>query len=335
MDTKERLQFAEMCSRDYAPLKGCHDAERLLGAWHYATQKRDRRLYRYRSVSIYSLEELLFGYIYAGVASRFNDPLDCKPIVNRDELLPLYREMYHDCERTDSELMESLNEVADENDKWFRQAAHVACLSEDYDNELMWSHYADCHRGFVLGYDIPTDPANEVNQILYPVIYSDKPLDACKEVAIDIVQNCHARQMGVPEKPITNNYWSYMTTLFKRECWHYEKEWRLVKIFSLNGGEIPEHFRIFQKASVIYYGTDIDINNEIRLHTYALLNGLQEYKMQYVHEDGSYRLKAVQYVSKHEKQCREFLEDHYHSVFKSRLGRIKEHLEYLMNNMKP
>lgn len=76
-----------MCSRDYSPMVGCHDAERLVGAWYYASQKRNQSLYRYRSVSVNSLEGLLFGYIFAGFASRFNDPLDCKPIVNRNELL--------------------------------------------------------------------------------------------------------------------------------------------------------------------------------------------------------------------------------------------------------
>ena len=60
--------------------------------------------------------DLLFGYIYADFSSRFNDQLDCKPIVNRVELLPLYREMYPDCERTDSDLMDSLSDMADNND---------------------------------------------------------------------------------------------------------------------------------------------------------------------------------------------------------------------------
>lgn len=327
MTKEERLQFAEICSRDCSSLAGHHDAIRLLNAMLYANPKRNERLYRYRSISVYSLEELLFGYIYAGVAARFNDPLDCKPIVDRRELLSLYRGMYPDYEISDTELAGELNEMADRNAKWFREAAHVASLCEDYDNELMWSHYADSHKGFVLGYDIPKDSATEVNQILYPVVYSNTPLSVCKDVAIDVVQNCHAKQTGVPEKPITNNYWSYMTALFKRECWHYEKEWRLVKIYSLNGGDIPEHFRIFQRASVIYYGKDIDTNNEIRLHTYALLNGLQEFKMEYVFEDGEYRLKAMPYTSEFDDQCRDFIKCHHKVLLHNRLVLAEKYLK--------
>lgn len=327
MTIRERLQFAEMCSRDYAPMTGAVDSVRFSEALNYARAKRNTRLYRYRSVSVYSLEELLFGYIYAGPVFRFNDPLDCKPIVDKEMLLSLYKEMYPDNELPESEIRKLLDEMTDSTEKWFREAAHIACLSEDYDNELMWSHYAKSHTGFVLGYDFPNDPTSQINQLLYPVIYTDNPLSVCKEAAIDVAQDCHAKQTGVAEKAIANNYWNFMTALIKRECWHYEKEWRLVRLFSLDGGQIPEHFQIWKKPSVIYYGNNIDINDEIRLHTYAILNGLQEYKMQYVYEDGSYKLKAVPYTSDYDKQCRKFITGHYHSVVHERLKRIEEYIE--------
>ena len=34
----------------------------------------------------------------------------------------------------------------------FEEAA-ILCMSEDWDTILMWSHYADSHKGFVLGLD--------------------------------------------------------------------------------------------------------------------------------------------------------------------------------------
>lgn len=334
MTKEERLQFAAMCSRESKMANAYDDASRLTLALLYASQKRNLRLYRYRSVNEYSLEELLFGYIYAGSALRFNDPLDSMPLVDRDRLVPMYREMYPDTNMSDTVLAESLNKVADENKQWFRTAAHVASLCEEYDNELMWSHYAESHKGFVLGYDIPKDSSDRISQVLYPVIYSNKPLSICEDAVIDVLQHFHARHTDTPQKLITNNFWCFFTVLFKRECWHYEKEWRLMKVYSLNGGEIPEHLRIFQKANVIYYGVDIDINDEIRLHTYAMLNNVTEYKMKYVYQDGEYVLKAIPYVSMYDEQCQKFLKDHYDVIFESRFSRIQEHLERLKNEKK-
>lgn len=53
-------------------------------------------------------------------------------------LLSLYKELYPDNGFPESELRKRLDEMTDGTEKWFREAAHVACLSEDYDNELIW-----------------------------------------------------------------------------------------------------------------------------------------------------------------------------------------------------
>lgn len=332
MTFEERLQFAEMCSRDSSTLGGFSDAGRLTQALCWANQRRNVRLYRYRSVNENSLEELLFCYIYAGPACRFNDPLDCKPLVDRSKLPSLFRELYNDYKISDTDLVSSLNKQADEHEKWFREAAHVACLCEDYDNELMWAHYSENHKGFVLGYDIPKEDAtNTLLHHLYPVIYSDKPMSVCAEADIDVVQSCYARITGIPQKPITNNFGSYMTAIYKRECWHYEKEWRLLKIVSLDGSELVEHIRVWLKPRVIYYGKDIEVNDEIRLHTYALMNGLEEYKMQYECIDGTFVLKSVPYKSKFDDQCRRFIKAHYKVVLMSRAKFADEALREIEN----
>lgn len=115
-----------------------------------------------------------------------------------------------------------------------------------------------------------------------------------------------------------------MTALTKRECWNYEKEWRLIKLVGLNNEPIMEHVQIWKRPSVIYYGKDIDINDEIRLHTYALMNGLEEYRMQYVCDNGQFKLKPVPFECKFEEQCREFIRAHNKTVLESRLMFIDE-----------
>lgn len=215
MTNEERLKFAEMYLRE-SYLGGYDNASRLTQALAYADQNENARLYRYRPVNMYSLEVFLFGYIYAGSASRFNDPVDCMPVVDRKDLLPLYRSMYPECEQSGNDVIVMLNEMVENKEQWYRNAFHVACLSEEYDNELMWFHYANCHKCFVLAYHIQQDLSDKVTQNLYPVIYTNKPLSVCKDAIVVVVQNCHADIAAIPEKALKTNYWCTMTAPFKR-----------------------------------------------------------------------------------------------------------------------
>ena len=52
----------------------------------------------------------------------------------------------------------------------------IICFSKDWHNPVQWSHYADRHRGFCMGFDIPDELLNhvqykakrsEANQIFY------------------------------------------------------------------------------------------------------------------------------------------------------------------------
>ena len=49
--------------------------------------------------------------------------------------------------------------------RWKEQIARnygVLCFSKSWDNPVLWSHYADRHRGIALGFDIDSDIVKEV-----------------------------------------------------------------------------------------------------------------------------------------------------------------------------
>lgn len=50
----------------------------------------------------------------------------------------------------------------------------VCCFSKNWANPLLWSHYADQHRGIVLGFDIP-EPESNKSPILIEVDYVETP----------------------------------------------------------------------------------------------------------------------------------------------------------------
>jgi hypothetical protein len=78
---------------------------------------------------------------------ELNDPLDCQPTLfrsNQDEDLLI---------EDDPFLSEIYNMIG------------ILCYSTSIEDPVIWSHYADCHRGMALGFDLPE---NELLKVRYP-----------------------------------------------------------------------------------------------------------------------------------------------------------------------
>ena len=57
----------------------------------------------------------------------------------------------------------------------------ICSFSATAESIIMWSHYADQHRGFCVEYDLQSLPAeNLFVRMMYPVIYSEKLFDATR-----------------------------------------------------------------------------------------------------------------------------------------------------------
>lgn len=90
-------------------------------------------------------------------------------------------------------------------------ALGVLSLSELPDNQLMWAHYADSHKGFCLGFE--NHQTNVIGQYGLPVDYVEKmPKPNIASFAMDaageVVQ---------------------LIAYTKSKDWAYEKEWRVLK----------------------------------------------------------------------------------------------------------
>lgn len=85
----------------------------------------------------------------------------------------------------------------------------VACFAKKFDNILMWSHYADGHRGLCLEFDTRFPPFNDP-QKLHKVIYDNH------------------RPTLSPIEFIVNGFIPVTPLITKSRKWEYEKEWRLI-----------------------------------------------------------------------------------------------------------
>lgn len=189
------------------------------------------KLYKYQFYNIQNIDNLKNGCIWFSKPPLFNDPFDCSiPYVlnnmSNDDWDKLYKRLRKNWNETEDEELkkstakyfvdDSPSEAFKENyklssklgwseliEKDFSQKG-VVCFSEQADNILMWSHYADRHKGFCLEFDTSIYPFSKAVK----VNYSEEPPSSLEldgdEVLLD----------------------SLITT--KSIAWSYEKEWRLI-----------------------------------------------------------------------------------------------------------
>ena len=180
-------------------------------------------LYKYQTLSAYSLASLISNTVWFAKPSTFNDPYDCSLTLDRKK----FRESldYAIAKVTQQTLSESLTardlsevrpgDVEAYDDfrngvKALLQDIGVLCLSEVPNSMLMWSHYASHHRGFCVEYDFGDD--TKLKKIAHPVRYSDN------------IPRFSAEDLTGPNKIASiDALW-----LTKAECWAYEKEWRII-----------------------------------------------------------------------------------------------------------
>jgi hypothetical protein len=125
----------------------------------------------------------------------------------------------------------------------WRKFAKICSFSEVPDSLLMWSHYADHHRGLCIEYDLEAlgDPNHFFRKNLYPVLYSSD------------FYNLDPFVKGLSGGPETRGSFQPMLPLLamltKFQGWEYEREWRLFQeTSSITGGakkEAPVPSRIF------------------------------------------------------------------------------------------
>lgn len=154
--------------------------------------------------------------------------------VQLDELIAVYRTIY------------SLSSVYSSDD------LKISCFSENKDSLLMWSYYADSHKGVCLGFNIIND--KELAEHCYKVQYS-KHFNAGNESYI------------------------YFT---KSEEWQHEKEWRIVTYES-------EYINT-DSLCAIYLGTKMSSDDkfeffrlarEYNLDLYLVKPSVREYKLEF------------------------------------------------------
>lgn len=171
-----------------------------------------------------------------------------------------------------------VDDLIDQSLKAMKQSSLVACLSEDFESILMWSHYADNHKGFVLNYNFKSRYSIETgipgmratkfaDKKLFPVQYSDDRFDATYYVEFHFIDN-YFKSIGLKSnQPFFDKLFYYKILLFKSTNWNYEKEWRIINQTNsdYNDNKPDIDFINNIQPTEILLGSKIEEKNRIKL----------------------------------------------------------------------
>jgi hypothetical protein len=171
-------------------------------------------LYKYCSYTQHCLSILIKKKIWLAKPESFNDPFDCnirfKPKTNSEALKKYIDITGRSTGNPDKDLeiyLEGLKQFQNKDMKNFG----VFAMSQINDNILMWSHYADKHKGFCIEFErLPNNLLGD-----YEIT---QPIDYC----------CDYPDVDPLDSTGNIDRFLFRKMLFsKAKDWAYEKEWRL------------------------------------------------------------------------------------------------------------
>jgi tetratricopeptide (TPR) repeat protein len=173
------------------------------------------------------------GMIRFTPPAALNDPFDCSPrYLTKDELEDAPEsEVCPGCAQV---YVQGLQLALSSED---RQSVGLVCLSEKPDSLLMWAHYAECHRGYVLGFDTtqPFFSKSSDGTGLWKVSYADRRPSLPKDIVeLELSRQPKLNPLGLHVLVVGSDTFNPDTDandyrFVKSTEWEYEQEWRLLR----------------------------------------------------------------------------------------------------------
>jgi hypothetical protein len=194
--------------------------------------EKQMHFYKYLLTNKYALNIIKHSEIYLSKPLYFNDPFDCKSNVYYqgtykewfDKLKSIgYNEIYsHQLATQYQNKYLTIDEL--NLNKIDRESHGIFCLTKDPKNILMWSHYADSHKGICLEFT----PVKNGNYIGFPIDPSYSISDPIDNL-LSITKVSYSKQMPPAYNHIKQNIKHYIEFLLtKHKQWQYEKEFRVI-----------------------------------------------------------------------------------------------------------
>src|SRR5208282_855772 len=137
-----------------------------------------KHIYKYRCDCAYSRDTLETNTVWLASPDSYNDPYDCWLTFPDGILAMLLQRRLGEVAECYSAAVSGLASQAASALQEIRKMAKLCSFSAVNNSLLMWSHYADHHKGFCLEYDLEAlKPDHPFRHNLYPVVYSEQLYD--------------------------------------------------------------------------------------------------------------------------------------------------------------
>ena len=220
-------------------------------------------LFKYYPINEYTFDVIKTGRVWMSDPTNFNDPYDCALSLD----MRSYHERNSDFHSIVRDVMLGKRDrseipmnrapipgwamnVANTEFKGEQSKFGVCCFSETNLSMLMWSHYADNHKGVCIEFEFPENSLekSELSQVNYSNEFPKFTFDDYR---------------GFSKQDVQNKIRQLITV--KAKDWEYEKEWRL--IHDEKNTLYPKTLKI--KSVLLSVRGDQKVKNEI----FGLLKG--------------------------------------------------------------
>ena len=228
----------------------------------FAFPERFPRLYKYRGLSKYAVDDIVNHTATATSIGSFNDLFDgaIHKYGSKEEIEQAAEQEWHELEEAfqkagfpgavlshDGYTEQRRNYFKTKSRSIFRLPDYVgtyaACFSTENDSVLMWAHYADSQKGICIAYDFNQWGKEALQRkLLFPVAYSNVPVDVS-----DLVDN---QKDKIAEYPVDEAV--LCAAINKSDVWKYENEWRMIIVLDGKTQRIP--LNILVNPTAIYFG---------------------------------------------------------------------------------
>jgi uncharacterized membrane protein len=195
-----------------------------------------------------------------------------------------------DFDAVENKLIDTVNEINRKIFDLIDTRFGVASLTTLGTDALMWSHYADSHRGLVIEYDLAEyiDGKSKSRMILMPVNYTSKRV-CINENVMDEIDLVNYDLKG--NEDIVKMFLKGIYTKYSK--WSIEKEWRSLTVLPENNEKMRKVKSLPIKS--IYFGNKMDFRIIVAirklLNNHNLLDQISLYYMK--NEIESFKLSPI------------------------------------------
>lgn len=194
---------------------------------------------------------------------KFNDQIDS--IKGIDDIVSLVTQQFEEALLNPNESVVEVQNIMVNKvmNTVLPETIRVSCFSEVNNSILMWSHYADNHKGFCLEYDFKElEEGSKISGFMFPVIYQ---------------KEFYSQALNIQELNNINPLILFYFLIVKSKEWRYEKEWRLIDFNNTLASKDTPMVKLKPKS--IYIGTNMEKDKRSKLIEIAREKGIRVYQI--------------------------------------------------------